>query len=257
MDRESSTNGSVGRGSGTKHKSRVLIVDDHPVVREGLTEQINNAGDLEVCGQADSASQALQALHQSRPDLIVLDLGLAEGHGLDVLRHMRAGASKVPVLVFSMFEESRWALASVQAGAKGYVGKHEPPGRLLEAIRTILRGEYALSPEATSQLLRATRRGALGPGGGAGGQLGGRERQVFELIGKGNGTREIAAALGCSVKTIETYRARIKRKLQINDAPTLVREAVRWVESTSGVGAGGPTALSSPRQLMRAPAVTG
>jgi DNA-binding NarL/FixJ family response regulator len=209
----------------------VLIVDDHPVVREGLTRRINAEPDLVVCGEAQSQTEALSAIDQLRPDILVLDLALTEGHGLEMIKDLRAKSSSLPILVFTMFEESLYALRSLQAGANGYLTKQEPPERLISSLRTILRGSYAVSAQTAARFLRSS---IEPPGAGEDSsvsRLGDRELEVFELIGKGVGTREIAQRLGRSIKTIETYRARIKEKLQLKSATALMREAVRWVES--------------------------
>jgi DNA-binding NarL/FixJ family response regulator len=213
-------------------RRKVLIVDDHPVVREGLTKRINSEPDLIVSGEAQTPAEALLALNQIQPDIVVLDLALAEGHGLDLIKEIRALPEPVPILVFTMFEEALYALRTLQAGAKGYLTKQESPERLVSAIRTILRGDFALSPQAASRFLQSSLHPPVHRTTALPEQLGDRELQVFELMGRGLGTREIATHLGRSIKTIETYRARIKRKLQLTSATALVREAVRWVESS-------------------------
>ncbi len=221
-------------------KRRVLVVDDHTVVREGLTQCINHQPDLAVCGEAQSAAEALQAIHRFKPDIVVLDLALTNSHGLELIKDLRAQHNPVPILVYTMFDESLYALRALQAGARGYLTKVEPSERLLTAIRTILKGDYALSPQISNRFLQsflrpsAKRVSALERQAGSRDfveHLGDRELQVFGLIGKGLGTREIAAELGCNIKTIETYRARIKQKLQLASGTALVREAVRWVEA--------------------------
>lgn len=221
-------------------KRRVLIVDGHSVIREGLTQRINDEPDLTVCGEAQSTVEALQSINQCQPDIVVLELALAGGHGSELIKELRSKGNPVPILVFTMFDESLYALRVLQAGAQGYLTKAEPSDRLLSAIRTVLKGDYALSPQISNRFLqtvvhRTGKRGS-GPTQRSGSResveiLGDRELQVFGLIGKGLGTREIAAELGCSVKTIETYRARIKQKLQLTSGTTLVREAIRWVET--------------------------
>lgn len=216
----------------TQNKRRVLLVDDHPVVREGLTKRINNENDLIVCGEAQSFAEAVQAITNSRPDIVVMDLSLGDGHGLDLIKNLRAGHNPVPILVFTMFEEAAYALRVLHAGAQGYVMKHESPERLLNAIRVVLKGDYALSPQTSSRFLQTVLQPSKSPNPVSPvDTLGDRELEVFELLGNGLGTREIAEKLGRSIKTIETYRARIKEKLQLTSATALVREAVRWVES--------------------------
>lgn len=230
---------SRNNSSASPVKRKVLIVDDHWVVREGLTKCINGEKDLIVCGEVQSSDHALNAVNQLKPDIVVMDLVLSSGHGLDLIKNIKSQHHPVPILVFTMFEESLYALRALQAGARGYVMKGEPSERLLNAIRTILRGDYALSAQISNRFLQtflqpSTKRsfGSVGrPGTREPAEnLGDRELEVFGLIGKGLGTREIADELGRSVKTIETYRARIKKKLQLTSATALVREAVRWAE---------------------------
>ncbi len=220
-------------------KRKVLIVDGHSVIREGLTRRINGEPDLTVCGEAQSTAEALQAIRQFQPDIVVLELALAGDPGLELIKTLRSQGNPVPILVFTMYEESLYALRALQVGAQGYLTKAEPSDRLLSAIRTVLKGDYALSPQVSTRFLQTVvqRSGKRGQGSAehfASHELveilGDRELQVFGLIGQGLGTREIAAELGCSVKTVETYRARIKQKLQLNGSIALVREAVRWVE---------------------------
>jgi DNA-binding NarL/FixJ family response regulator len=213
----------------SKHK--VLVVDDHPVVREGLTERINRESDLVVCGEAQSAPEALRAIVRLQPDIVVLDLSLPKGHGLELIKDIRVMHPRLPVLVFTMHEESLYAERALRAGAQGYVTKQEPPGRLLSAIRAVLRGGYSLSPEASSGLMQNL---LHHPGGAQVPSITGltdRELEIFELIGQGVGTREIAARLGRSVKTIETHRARLKEKFQLKSATELVCRASRWVQT--------------------------
>lgn len=215
-------------------KRKVLLVDDHPVVREGLTKRLSNEPDLVVCGEAQNVAEAMQAITQFQPDIVVLDLSLGDGgHGLELIKDLRAAQNPVPILVFTMFDEATYALRVLQAGAQGYVMKQESSERLLYAIRTVLKGDYALSPQTSTRFLQTVLQPSKPSANNASlvDTLGDRELEVFELLGKGLGTREIADKLGRSIKTIETYRARIKEKLQLTSATALVREAVRWVES--------------------------
>src|SRR5215471_7404835 len=211
-------------------KRTVLLVDDHPVVREGLTRRINSEEDLSVCAEARTPTEALRAMKQFQPDVVVVDLALTEGHGLELIKDIRSQQNRVPILVFTMFEEATYAMRALKAGAQGYLTKHESSERLVNGLRAVLRGEYVLNPDISTRFLQAR----LQPGEDAPvaqDKLADRELQVFELIGKGIGTREIAARLGRSVKTIETYRARIKEKLGLRSSTALMREAVRWVET--------------------------
>jgi DNA-binding NarL/FixJ family response regulator len=208
----------------------VLLVDDHPVVREGLTRRINSEEDLNVCAEAQSAAEALQAIQQLLPDVMVVDLALPGSHGLELIKEIRARQHRLPILVFTIFEEASYALRALKAGAQGYLTKHETSENLLTALRTLLNGGYALSPEVSKMFFESSLR-ADAPGIALTDSLGDRELEVFELMGRGIGTRRIALQLGRSVKTIETYQARIKRKLKLKNSAELMREAVRWVET--------------------------
>lgn len=212
------------------HKRTVLLVDDHPVVREGLTRRINSEDDLSVCAEARTPTEALRAMKQFQPDVVVVDLALTEGHGLELIKDIRSQPNRAPILVFTMFEEATYALRALKAGAQGYLTKNESSERLVNGLRAVLRGEYVLNPDISTRFLQAR----LQPGEdspAAQDKLADRELEVFELIGKGIGTRDIADRLGRSVKTIETYRARIKEKLGLRSSTALMREAVRWVET--------------------------
>ncbi|HEV2329633.1 MAG TPA: response regulator transcription factor [Verrucomicrobiae bacterium] len=213
-------------------KRKVLLVDDHPVVREGLAERINREADFTVCSVAENGAEAMAAIGRCIPDIVVLDLALPRSHGLEVLQDIHAQHPCLPVMIFSMHEESVYAERVLRGGARGYLMKHEKPERLLEGMRAILTGGYALSPSASSQLLQnlsqpAVREQSASPVNA----LGNRELEVFQFIGQGKGTREIAGLLGLSIKTIETYRERIKGKLNAKSATDLVRQAVCWVET--------------------------
>lgn len=211
-------------------KRTVLLVDDHPVVREGLTRRINSEEDLSVCAEARTPTEALRAMKQFQPDVVVVDLALTEGHGLELIKDIRSQPNRVPILVFTMFEESTYAMRALKAGAQGYLTNNESSERLVNGLRAVLRGEYVLNPDISTRFLQSR----LQPGDdspAAQDKLADRELQVFELIGKGIGTREIAGRLARSVKTIETYRARIKEKLGLRSSTALMREAVRWVET--------------------------
>ncbi len=210
-------------------KRKVLLVDDHPVVREGLIQRLNTEEDLVVCGEARTPAEALALIQNSQPDVIIVDLALPEGHGLELIKDIRSLGVRVPILVFSIFDEDAYALRALRAGAQGYLTKQETSERLIGALRAILKGEYALSPRIAKMFFDYS----LQPAGVQAFPecLGDREMEVFELMGKGLGTRQVANHLGRSVKTIETYQARIKRKLNLKTATSLMREAVRWIET--------------------------
>jgi len=212
-------------------KRTVLLVDDHPVVFESLSKRLNAEKDLAVCHQARSAADALAAIVKYQPNLVVIELALGDGDALELTKNIRSRHRSLPVIAFTRLEESSYALRFLQAGGRGYVAKKEPFERLLSAIRTALNGGYAVSPETSTKFLQTVLKPSANPSSGLIGSLGQRELDVFELLGRGMVTREIAAKLGCGVKTIETYRARIKTKLGLPDSTALVREAVRWVKS--------------------------
>ena len=206
------------------------MVDDHPIVYEGLCQRLNSEPDLVVCGRARDSTEALLAIPSLKPDVILLDLALPGGHGLELLKDIRARNYQMPILVFTMYDDMVYALRAIKAGAQGYVTKRESSEYLVNALRTVLRGEFAVGPEVARLFVTGSAR-QVSRAGDPAASLGDRELEIFGLIGQGLGTRAIATRLGRSVKTVETYRARIKRKLQLKDSPALAREAVRWVES--------------------------
>ena len=218
-------------------KSRVLIVEDHPMFRERLRELISREPDLTVCGEADNIQTALHILRGlPAVDVVVLDITLRSGSGLELLKQMRAEQIEAPVLVLSMHDEALYAERSLRAGAKGYITKYEASPLVMTALRTVLAGEVYTSSKVDSKILSSLAGGARKLSGVE--QLTDRELEVFELIGQGKTTRAIGARLRLGVTTVDTYRARIKTKLQIENSSQLVHEAVRWVE------AGQHTALS-------------
>ncbi len=212
-------------------KRTVLLVDDHPVVREGLSMRINRESDFTVCGTAQDGAEMMEAIARLNPDIVVMDLGLPRGHGLEIMQDIHAQYPRLPVLIFSIHEESVYAERALRAGARGYLMKHEPPERLLEGMRTILHGGYALSREVSDRLLSAFGGPANRQSESPIANLGNRELEVFQFIGQGKGTREIAGLLNLSVKTVETYRERLKKKLNVSSGPDLARQAVLWVET--------------------------
>ncbi|HUS93529.1 MAG TPA: response regulator transcription factor [Phycisphaerae bacterium] len=220
-------------------KTRVLIVDDHPVVREGLSRRINRQDDMEVCGEAETRSDALAAIAACRPDLAIVDLGLKDSSGLELIKDIKVRYPDLPVLVLSMQDESVYAERVLRAGARGYVMKHEATEKVLLAARRVLEGKVYLSEKLSADFLDILFGGRKGPPGASAGELlTDRELEVFELLGQGLGTRQIAERLYLSVKTIENHREHIKEKLKLSSAPELVRRAVLWVQSQAeGPGA--------------------
>lgn len=214
-------------------KTRVLLVDDHPTMREGLIRVIEREDDLTVCGEAESIQRALEMIEASKPDIAVVDISLGGQNGIELIKDIKIRYSQLPVLVHSMHDESVYAERSLRAGAKGYISKKEPPQKLLQAIREVLQGEISLSEAMTRHILHAV--GADRPDRKTSPfrELSDREFEVFELTGQGLGTKEIAGALRLSEKTVQAHRDHIRQKLDLPDGRSLTRFAIRWVESQS------------------------
>ena len=214
-------------------KATVLLVDDHPIVRQGLAQLINQEPDMMVCGHAADANGAFHAINTYRPDIVILDISLHGPDGLSALKDIRLSDPALPVLVLSMHDESLYAERALRAGANGYIMKQEATERVLEAIRRIRGGEIYVSDRISKRLLRQIV-SRPSPGKSPMEALTDRELAVFRLIGKGRGTREIADDLHISVKTVESYQAHIKEKLSLNNARELVQHAFQWVTREDG-----------------------
>jgi DNA-binding NarL/FixJ family response regulator len=213
-------------------RAKVLIVDDHPLVREGLAARIAGEPDLEVCGQASDVDDALALLDATAPALIIVDLTLKTGHGLNLVRKVSQRAPHAKILVLSAHEEALFGERSIQAGAHGYVNKQEAQEKVIAAMRAVLRGERYLSKELIQRLIgrAAVKRAKVG--GIA--SLTDRELEVFELIGRGKSTRSIAQTLHLSIHTIESHRENIRAKLSLRNGAELVQRAVQWVLEPRG-----------------------
>jgi DNA-binding NarL/FixJ family response regulator len=211
-------------------KHTVLLVDDHPVVLEGLRNRINREADFTVCGTAQSGPEMMSAIVRLKPEIVLLDLTLPQGHGLELMRDIHAQYPRLPVIIFSSHEESVYAERALRAGARGYLMKGEPPERMLKGMRAVLNGGYVLTENASVRLLSSFSQSARANPESLVASLGDRELEVFQFIGNGKGTKEIAGLLNLSVKTIETYRERLKKKLNASSGPDLARRAVCWVE---------------------------
>ena len=207
---------------------RILIVDDHPLVRLGFTELLSHEPDLSVCGEAESADEAVRLVEELDPHLLVVDISLKGASGRDLMKQIRSRRPHLPMLVCSMHDESLFAERALRAGARGYIGKREAPDDLVTAVRAVLAGKRYLSPRFAARL-EAAGVGSRDELPAAVAVLSDRELEVFDLIGRGHGTREIAERLGIAVKTVETYRENIKQKLMIESGPELARRAVAWV----------------------------
>jgi DNA-binding NarL/FixJ family response regulator len=212
-------------------RRKVLIIDDHPIFREGLRRVIGNQRDLVVCGEATSVAEGLAAIKSLQPDLAIVDLSLHESNGIDLIKDLQVDGNHLPVVVVSFHEEALYAERCLRAGAHGYVMKSKPVDELLAAIRAAVDGKYHLSDSVTNRILSRIGHGVEGGKEDPVERLSDRELQTFELYGKGRTTRQIAEFFHRSVKTVESHRDRIKEKLGFIDSTTLVRAAVQWVES--------------------------
>jgi len=214
-------------------RCKVFLVDDHPILRQGLALFIDREPDLMVCGQADDAASALQAIREATPDFVVLDISLDGPDGLELLKTLRVRYPNLPVLVLSMHDESAYAERALRAGANGYIMKQEATERVLTAIRQILSGDVYLSDRSTKRMLQQFVNGSISPRDPLA-KLSDRELEVYRLIGTGHGTRQIADELHVSTKTVESYQAHIKEKLALRNARELVQHAVEWSVNAKG-----------------------
>src|SRR5580704_8114107 len=209
-------------------KFTVLLIDDHPIVRQGLALLISREPDLTVSGEAEGARTGLQAVANLHPDIVVLDLSLSGPDGLDVLKEIRMKSGDLPVLILSMHDEAIYAERALRAGANGYIKKQEATEKVLVALRRILSGEIYVSDKIANSMLQHYVRGVNPSEHSSISELTDRELEVFRLIGEGQGTRQIAKGLHLSVKTVESYQAHIKEKLSLRSARELVQHAVQW-----------------------------
>ncbi len=214
----------------TETRARIVIVDDHPAVREALVSRIGRQPDLEVCGEAADVNEALRMVADTRPDLVVIDISLKSGSGIDLIKRIKDRNDGVGMLVWSMHSESLYAERALRAGALGYINKDQAMDKIVEAIRRVLDGKVYLSDEMAEKMLHRS------VGGGRKelarsplDALADRELEVFRLIGQGVKTAEIAERLHLSIKTIETYRDRIRQKLDLNDGTGLAHFATQWL----------------------------
>ncbi len=212
-----------------QRRIRILIVDDHPIVRLGIRQMLAAEPDLEVCGEAESADAGMELTVRAHPDLAIVDLSLTEGIGLDLIRSLRASKPSLPVLVLSMHDEALFAERVLRAGARGYIMKREAITGLVAAIRQVLSGRIYVSESMAQAVLERLGNESSSPDNPLA-NLTDRELEVFDLIGRGLSTGAIAEQIGVSVKTIETYRSNIKTKLNLKDATDLIRFAATWAE---------------------------
>jgi len=217
----------------TTGKSRVFVVDDHPIVRQGLALLINRESDLMVCGEAEDAQSALQSMANSQPDILIVDISLNGPDGLDLLKDIRTRCAELPVLILSMHDESIYAERALRAGAQGYIMKQEATDKVLVALRRILAHEIYVSERIANRMLQRYIGSSSTGRPSSVGDLTDRELEVFRLIGEGHSTRRIAEELHISIKTVESYQAHIKEKLSIRSARELVQHAIQWSVSKS------------------------
>jgi DNA-binding NarL/FixJ family response regulator len=216
-----------------KAKYRVFLVDDHPIVRHGLTQLINREQDLIVCGESEDGSKALTAVGAAKPDVVVVDLTLKRSSGFSLIKNLNAHDPKLSILVLTIHEESLYAERCLRAGAKGYLMKEEAMENVLLAIRRVLAGQVYLSEKMQSMLFRTSGKRSENVIASPLERLSDRELEVFRLLGQGMGTRQIAKLLHLSISTVESHRARIKEKLGVKSATELLQHAVKWVETES------------------------
>ena len=215
-----------------KQKSRVFVVDDHPLVREWLRSLINQQPDLEICGEAENAAHALHGIAKTNPNLAIIDISLNAASGLELVKDIGVQHPAVALLILSMHEEELYAERAMRAGARGYVRKRETSKNILAAIRRVLHGEIWISEKLSNAMALKFVRGQDGVGSAQSrvGELSDRELEVFELLGKGRSTSEIADELHLSLKTVQAYCVRAKEKLGLSTAVELLREAILWQE---------------------------
>lgn len=217
-------------------RKRVLIVDDHPMMRDGLAALIAAEPDLVVCAQAADAREAIQAVTTHRPGLVLVDISLPGKGGLELIKDLLALQPDLALLVLSMHDEVLYAERALRAGARGYVMKQEGGKRIMDGIRAVLAGKVFVSEQLSARIMDAFTGRRAPESSSSVESLSDREFEVFQLIGRGRATKEIAAQLHLSVKTVEVHRVNIKTKLKLITSPELVHFAVRWVESQAGGG---------------------
>jgi DNA-binding NarL/FixJ family response regulator len=220
----------MSRANSAPKRTRVLIVDDHPITRAGLVHLINRQPDLVVCSEAENAAAALDAVYADNPDLVLADIALPGKSGLELIKDIKAIDPGLPTLVISMHDESLYAERVLRAGARGYISKHEGGEKLMQAIRHVLSGQIYVSEKMSAHILKILSGGQAAPVRSLIAQLSDREFEVFELLGEGVSAHEIARRLHISTKTVDAHRANIKTKLIIKTTSELISYAARWME---------------------------
>jgi len=214
-----------------KIRSRVFIVDDHPIIRRGLKLLIDQEPDLIVCGEAENARSVLPAIQELKPAIAIIDISLGHDSGIELIKNIRLQHPELPLLVLSMHDESLHAERALRAGARGYVMKQEAPEKIITAIRQVLQGNIYVSDAMGAKLLNKLIDSRSEKTSSPLELLSDRELQVFQLLGRGFGTRQVAEQLNVSIKTVEAYRANIKDKLNLRSSAELVQHAIHWVLS--------------------------
>ena len=210
--------------------TRIYIVDDHPLVRHGLCQIVANEADMEICGEAEDSPAAIRGVGEANPDAIIVDISLKGANGIELIKNLKAIHDDIPILVFSMHDETIYAQRALRAGAKAYVMKKESPSKVVDAIRKIIQGEIYVSPSVADQVLHQIVNGPGNVSTSPVDRLTDRELEVVQLIGRGLSSREVAESLHLSVKTIESHRAHVKEKLGLRNATELVQFSVQWVD---------------------------
>lgn len=228
-------NGSGPQEAPREARKRVLLVDDHPFMRAGLGALIDRQPDMQVCGEAGNPGEALQAIAREKPDLVLTDLTMPGRSGLEFVKDLKAAQPELAILIMSMHDETVFAERALRAGARGYIMKEAGGENLLMAIRQVLRGEVYVSPKMSARILEGLSGGKPRGSSSPIEKLTDREFEIFQLIGHGKSTRDIAEQLHLSPKTVDVHRANIREKLGLTDVTALIRHAVRWVE-TQGAG---------------------
>jgi len=212
-------------------KTQILLVDDHPVVRDGLTTIINHERDLNVCGGADDAHQALKAIGDLKPDVVVVDISLKNSDGIELTKSIKAKYTTLPVIILSVHDESVYAERALRAGARAYLMKEVVSENIVKAIRTVLKGEIYVSDAISKKFLHKVAGDKTDKTKTSIENLSDREFEIFRLIGDGLKASQIAKKLHLSVKTVETYRGRLKEKLNLDSASELLQYAIKWTKS--------------------------
>ena len=214
-----------------KTKAKIFLVDDHPLVREWLTNLIHQQPDLVVCGESEDAPDALQQISAIKPDVAIVDISIKQGSGIELIKNLKAGHPDLAMIVLSMHDERLYAERALRAGARGYIMKSETAKKVITAIRQVLAGKIYMSESITAAFAEKFVDGRLPSGGSLVEKLSDRELEVFQLLGKGYETRQVAEMMMVSMKTVQAHCAHIKEKLKLTNAAELLREAVRWQEN--------------------------